>query len=149
MESILNITQNKSTMRIFAGLTLLILLLSIFAPNLSFADPATSGDAKTADGLNKFGVTMESNGTLKYEGMDTKSWTDIIGRYRVFIIGGTGIATVTLVGAFVVSLTKLGASAGNPQARAGAITACLWTGIASALLGSATIIIGFFFNSLA
>jgi hypothetical protein len=49
---------------------------------------------------------------------------------------------------FIVQFMKLGASAGNPQARSQALTGVLWTGIAAALLGSVTIIVGFFYNAI-
>ena len=46
----------------------------------------------------------------------------------------------------LIQFTKLGAAGDNEMARKKAIAGILTTGIATALLGGATIVVGFFWN---
>ena len=61
----------------------------------------------------------------------------------------TSILTITMFIFMLVQFTKLGASGDNDSARKKAIAGILTTGIATALFGGASIIIGFFWNFLA
>jgi len=81
-------------------------------------------------------------------GGSAKAWEDFIGKYRNFITGIAGIGAVTMVVLFIIQFLKLGASAGNPQARSQALVGVLWTGIAAAGLGAVTLIVGFFYNAV-
>lgn len=81
-------------------------------------------------------------------GASAQAWKDFITKYRNFIVGIAGIGAVTMIVLFIVQFLKLGASAGNPQARSQALVGVLWTGIAAAGLGAVTIIVGFFYNSV-
>lgn len=76
-----------------------------------------------------------------------QAWNDFIKKYRNFIVGIAGIGAVTMIVLFIIQFLKLGASAGNPQARSQALVGVLWTGIAAAGLGAVTIIVGFFYNA--
>ena len=60
----------------------------------------------------------------------------------------TTICTVICLAAFLISVTKLATSAGNPQARQRALTGILISGIALALFGGAWIVVSFFWNFL-
>ena len=97
------------------------------------------------------GVQMGENGDLIIDGIssdDTSSWNQIFSRFKGVIVGITGVGTLVMIVLFIVQFMKLGASAGNPQARSQALTGVLWTGIAAALLGSVTIVVGFFYNAI-
>ena len=61
----------------------------------------------------------------------------------------TGILAVTMFIFMLVQFTKLGAAGDNEQSRKRAIAGILTTGIATALLGGASVVIGFFWNILA
>jgi hypothetical protein len=103
---------------------------------------------------NSMGVKLE-NGEIKFEGENADmfekdsdaAWNVIFEKYRGIIIGVSGIATLTMLAAFIFNFTKLGATSGNEKERRSTITAILFTGIATALLGSVTIVMGFFYNS--
>ena len=76
------------------------------------------------------------------------AWNNLFARYKAFIVGISGIGAITMIVLFIVNFMKLGASAGNPQARSQALSGVLWTGLAAAGLGAATIIVGFFYNAI-
>ena len=97
------------------------------------------------------GVQMGDDGKLEIDGIssdDTSSWNQLFSRFKGVIVGITGVGTLVMIVLFIIQFMKLGASAGNPQARSQALTGVLWTGIAAALLGSVTIIVGFFYNAI-
>lgn len=68
-------------------------------------------------------VTIGNDGTVSISGAgfeagsSTEAWKQIITKYRYFIAGISGIAAITMVVIFIFQFIKLGASAGNPQAR--------------------------------
>ena len=97
------------------------------------------------------GVQMGTNGKLEIDGIssdDTSAWNSLFGRIKGIIVGLTGVGTLAMIVLFIIQFMKLGSSAGNPQARSQALTGVLWTGVAAALLGSVTIIVGFFYNAI-
>ena len=138
------VISNKNSIiltRVFALIMLTMLLLGSF--NLSFAK-----DGKGV-GMGNLTVTMPKDAKTGYTVTGTeneKGWDGMLGSYRTVIMAVSAFAILTLGGAFVVAVTKIGTSAGNPQARSQAITACLWTGVAIAVIGASGIIFGFFYN---
>lgn len=97
------------------------------------------------------GVQMGDDGKLVVDGIssdDTSSWNQLFSRFKGIIVALTGVGTLVTIVLFIIQFMKLGASAGNPQARSQALTGVLWTGISAALLGSVTIIVGFFYNAI-
>ena len=97
------------------------------------------------------GIQMGTNGKLEIDGIsndDTSAWNSLFGRIKGIIVGLTGVGTLAMIVLFIIQFMKLGSSAGNPQARSQALTGVLWTGVAAALLGSVTIIVGFFYNAI-
>lgn len=60
------------------------------------------------------------------------------GMIRIVMI----IALIVTITSFGISLTRLGASGGNEQARAKALKGLLFSGIGMALFGGATVILG-------
>lgn len=96
-------------------------------------------------------VSIDEDGKLQIEGIndnDTGVWNQLFSKFKGIIVGITGIGTLVMIVLFIIQFMKLGASAGNPQARQQALMGVLWTGVATALLGSVTIIIGFFYNAI-
>lgn len=101
--------------------------------------------------INQATVTMNSQGQLNVYGMgtgDANTWNQLFAKYKNVIVGVSGIGAITMMALFIIQFMKLGASAGNPQARSQALTGVLWTGIAAALLGAVSIIAGFFYNAI-
>lgn len=71
------------------------------------------------------------------------AWNLFLNRYKLLIVGVTGIATLTMVLLAVFLFTKLSSEAANPQARSQTIK---WIGcllIAAGLLGSVTLIFSY------
>lgn len=75
-------------------------------------------------------------------------WDKIFTQYRGVIVGLSGIGAITMIVFFIMNFMKLGASAGNPQARTQALVGIIWTGLAAAGLGGVTLFVGFFYNVL-
>lgn len=110
--------------------------------------------ANLGTGAGGVNVEMDSNGNIILEGNgvnfgddSSSSWNEIFRRYRSIIIGLSGFATLTMLAAFIFLFTKLGTTSGNESERRKVITGILFTGIATALLGSVTIVMGFFYNA--
>lgn len=126
-----------------------------FASGSATAEPPAGGDYGSVGNVS---FSSDANGTISLAGggfTDTKSadgktnaWVTLLTKYRGFIAGIAGVGAVTMIVLFIVQFMKLGASAGNPQARSQALVGVLWTGIAAAGLGAVTLIVGFFFNSI-
>ena len=102
--------------------------------------------------LDDMGVTMDKDGgTVSITGLDEEeegSWNTIFKKYKVVILGVSGILTLTFVILFGRSIVKLAANSDNPQGRREAIQSILWTFVAMALFGSITLVTGLAWNSL-
>ncbi|PLS19674.1 hypothetical protein CVD28_04465 [Bacillus sp. M6-12] len=129
-------------------------LISIF---FMFASPIQSYAASASKGNDIGGVKVNvtSKGQLTISGNDNfttgssaGAWGKLFEKYKGFIVGISGIGAISMIAFFVIQFMKLGASAGNPQARSQALAGVLWTGLAAAGLGAVTIITGFFYNSI-
>jgi Type IV secretion system pilin len=128
-----------------------ILMAFVMSLLFAFGTPILSH----ANDIGSVGVTVTSDGKLTIsgesafkDGASTSAWNDLIKKYRKFIVGISGIGAVSMIAFFIVQFMKLGASAGNPQARSQALGGVLWTGMAAAGLGAVTVIVGFFYNSI-
>ena len=117
----------------------------------STSSGSSSSTSSGASNPSDVDVQMGNNGKLDVEGLSsdrTSAWNSIFSRFKDVIVGFTGAGTLFMVVLFVIQITKLGASAGNPHARSQALTGVMWTGIATTLFGSVTVIIGFFYNAI-
>ena len=113
------------------------------------ADPdANSSSLDTKDSFQMVDGKLVIKGDMDHSDGSDGAWSDFYERYRGFIVGISGVGAITMIVLFIVQFMKLGASAGNPQARSQALGGVLWTGIAAAGLGAVTIITGFFYNSV-
>jgi hypothetical protein len=126
--------------RILLSLLLMVLLINVISPIVAFA----------GDGVfDEFNVTYDGNKLDPGISQDGGAgWKGIIIRYRKFIVGIAGVAAVTMVLLFIFQFIKLGQSAGNPQARAQALTGVMWTGVAAAGLGAVAIITSLFYGAI-
>ncbi len=70
----------------------------------------------------------------------------LVKQYKTIATVITSILTITMLIFMLIQFTKLGAAGDNEMARKKAIAGILTTGIATALLGGATIVVGFFWN---
>lgn len=140
---------------------MLALFMGVFfgAPVRQAALPVVQAEAAQVTGNNATGfldgITYNkgSNGSAGKldvkvgDGKDT-DFNGLMSRYKNIIMAFTGILTITCFGAMILQITKLAASGDNEQARRKAIMGILTTGIGVALLGSATIVIGFFYGAI-
>lgn len=145
------------TRKVSFGLILTMMLALMFAfmsPMESHATAAADATSNKGDDIGGVGVSV-TNGKLSITGNSNFSnggtesaWNSLFTKYRTFIVGISGIGAISMIVFFVIQFMKLGASAGNPQARSQALTGVLWTGLAAAGLGAVTIVVGFFYNSV-
>lgn len=91
-------------------------------------------------------VSFGENSAFQKSG--SGAWNTLLSKYRNVIVGVSGIAAITMVVIFIVNFLKLGASAGNPNARSAALTGLMWSGIAAAGLGAVSLIVGIFYNAI-
>ncbi|MBR5180568.1 MAG: hypothetical protein IKW90_17470 [Lachnospiraceae bacterium] len=110
---------------------------------------ATTLNEKELGDLN---VTMGSDGKLTTsfdEKTDsTSTWNTIFQKYKVIITGISGLATLTFIAIFVILMLKLAKSSDNPTERSKILNGVIWTCIALALTGSATLICALAWNAL-
>lgn len=130
---------------IMAFFLTLVMMMGFGLPVMQAHADGQVGDVK---------LEIDSNGKLEFKGGDINAggnsgsaWTKFIEKYRNFIVGISGIGAVSMIMFFIFQFMKLGASAGNPQARSQALTGLIWSGIAAAGLGAVTIIVGFFYSA--
>lgn len=143
------------SMAVNRGIMMTLLLSLLISCIMAFASPmvASAGGENYHD-PNSMKVSIDANGNLKIggdgfaSGGSAGAWIAFINKYKAFITGIAGIGAVTMVVLFIIQFMKLGASAGNPQARSQALVGVLWTGIAAAGLGAVTLIVGFFYNAV-
>lgn len=112
----------------------------------------SSAESSNNNDLGDVNVQMSADGKrLDVTGLSTgngkDTWNTIFNKTKVFIIGFSGLTMLIMVGLFIKNFVALGAAANNPTARSQALTGCLWTGIAAALAGSVTLIVGLFWNA--
>lgn len=91
--------------------------------------------------------SINSGSTVVTQGQG-QGFTTVITQYRAIATAIMGVLTITMLIFMLIQITKLGASGDNEMARKKAIGGILTTGIATALLGGVTIVIGFFWNIL-
>lgn len=147
-------TLNKNKSMILGFIAIVILLFSLFS-NPVIASASSSSQANYND-PNKVTVEIHSgpsgglviSGGGFTSGGSADAWTAFLNKYKGFITGVAGIGAITMIVLFIIQFIKLGASAGNPQARSQALVGVLWTGIAAAGLGAVTLIVGFFYNAI-
>lgn len=145
----MTMTKTKINLLAVFVLAMISMFMLLNADTVSAQNPPAAGNGTDVD------VTMDTNGNVKIEGggfnkqSDGTAWTNFFKKYRTIISGVSGIAAITFIAFFIFYFMKLGATAGNPQARSQTLLGLLWTGIAAAGLGSVSIVVGFFYNALA
>lgn len=145
----------KSFSYLFLTFFLALTVFGFVAPSKAYATVPSTGTSgvQTVSGTAIPSVTIGNDGSMTITGDgfttdSTSAWSAFLAKYRMFIVGISGVGAVTMVVLFIIQFLKLGASAGNPQARTQALTGVLWTGIAAAGLGAVSIIVGFFYNAI-
>lgn len=91
-----------------------------------------------------------STGNIK-DGLESsadkgKALNKILYEYRGIVTFISGIGMISMIMFFIFNLINLGNSKGNPQERQKAVTGLIVSGIATAGLGSVTLITSLFYN---
>lgn len=141
-------TNMKSRMSAFLMALVMMLTMCFTSLTPAYAAPGEGGGGTTGGPSSIFDVVGD-DGTVGTVGDGTsQGFTTVMTQYRTIAVAITGILTITMLIFMLIQFTKLGASGDNEMARKKAIMGILTTGIATALLGGATIVIGFFWNVL-
>ena len=115
-------------------------------------EQTTEASTLSEKDLGDLNVTMGTDGKITTsfdEKTDsTSTWNTIFQKYRVVITGISGIATLSFLAIFIILMLKLAKSADNPTERSKVLNGVLWTGIALALTGSATLMCALAWNAL-
>lgn len=143
---------NGKFMAIALVLTLALSLLAGFAPVVTdggdfgglLVEAQATGFDDLLDGITVDGGDLEVGSV----GSGDTDFNGILGRYKNIVVAITGFLTVTMFAMMIFMFTKLGVAGDNEMARRKAIGGILTTGIATALLGGATIVIGFFYGAI-
>lgn len=140
------------------------IILTLLIPTLAFADKIGQVEDVINNSVNSNSTGIQNSaakikeGILLEVGKDglitgnipnsraSEAWNEILGSYRIFVIGFFAIATISTVGMMIGAFISLGASAGNPKDRSRAIGRLLWTGIATTLLGGTLFFFTMFYN---
>ncbi len=107
------------------------------------------GGVQTSAIFNDGYLNISNDGTVDAEANNaTETYGKIMDKYKGAITFVSGIATVSMVAIFIINFMKLGSTATNPTERQKVLTGLIWSGIAAALLGSVTLIVGVFYGML-
>lgn len=138
----------KSRMSAFLMAFLMVFAMSSMSIMPAFAADASGGTGGAGGPASIFDIVGDDGKVGEVSGGGEGGFTVVITQYRTIAVAITGILTITMLIFMLIQFTKLGASGDNEMARKKAIMGILTTGIATALLGGATIIVGFFWNVL-
>lgn len=117
------------------------------APAPAAAPGGASGAGSIFDAVGDDGSITDGGGFNVGDTMDG-SIAQLITRYRAIAVAITGVLTITMFIFMLFQFAKLGGAGDNEMARKKAVMGILTTGVAVALLGGSTIVIGFFWNML-
>ena len=160
----MTMTKTRNTAKILLTTIMLALTMMFVSPISAFAtDSGNTASGKTENNdndsnysgnINEVGVEMVG-GKLTFAGdLNTTSnnqsstWTNLMNKYKGVVIGVAGIGTVTMILMFVMNWMKLAGTSGNPQERQKVVHALIYTGIATAGLGSVTVFVALFYYIL-
>ena len=128
----------------------LVLMITIFSLSGVFAPSNVEVFAN-----NIPNITIDSSTNTIKEGLadSTKTGTNgilnrILTEYKGIIVFISGIAMLSMIMFFILNFIELGNSRGNPQARQKAINGLIISGVATAGLGSVTLIVQLFYNMI-
>lgn len=94
-------------------------------------------------------LDIANNGAVSNTSTSTdQTFGKIMEKYKGVVTFISGLATVTMVAIFILNFMKLGSTATNPTERSKVLTGLVWSGVAAALLGSVTLIVGVFYGML-
>lgn len=151
-------TKKKSMAKMLLTMILLSFCMMFVNPvnaNAIGTGQSQSGQAGKTDGdINNAGASMK-NGKLELAGdLNQKNadqdgmFTQIMEKYKGFIVGVAGIGTITMIAVFIMNFMKLGTTSTNPQERQKVVHGLVFSGLAAAGLGSVTTFVALFYYIL-
>ena len=137
--------------RIIAIFMLVILALSVFGvmDTLATTDAlASTTGSSVFDIVGDNGSVNLSSGGVTDSANTEGSIKTVLTKGKAIAVGFTGIATIIMLICMIIQFVKLGAAGDNEVNRKKATMGIMTTGIATALLGGVTVVVGFFWNAL-
>lgn len=126
---------------------ILFILISLFFPlNVNASSTEANHEYFENTDLSGLEVQLTSDGLPvldKFQNRDNlqqNSWNEFFYRYRNLLVGFSGICTLTFLAMFILNISKLGQTSGNPTERTKMLTGLLWTGIGTGGFSVATIL---------
>ena len=128
-------------------ISLLMIFTCIFSlgaieSNISYA---TSSPTIKFDENGKISLKDEEGKSLKTK---KETLNNVLTEVRTVVVFLTGIGSLTVIGCFILNFINLSNSRGNPEARKKAVNGLIVCGIATAGLGSVTLITQLFYNMI-
>lgn len=151
--NVLTLENNSIKNKFFALILALVMFVGVMAPKTAYADEAAK-PKDSAGGVGALNVEFGEDGAkLKGGGFSTATdnqgvWGQILTRFHTQISAVFGIFMLVALFKFGQLLTKLIMSSDNPRERSETITGLIIAGIATAALGAATLLFGFFYHLL-
>lgn len=130
-----------------------LMVFSLFLSSNIIPTTASQHNTPLAD-VGDVNVAIDSSGKLTVSGGGMNSTNSasaingLIKKYRTIVVAVSGIGTVSMILFAIVLFVKLGKCGDNPQEKSKVVSGLITAGIATAGLGSVTVIVGFFFNAL-
>lgn len=119
--------------------------------SIAYADTPTLNSSLDG-GIDKMPEFTMNSGVISLGGLENTNkdvfFNKVFNEYRGIVMFISGIGTISMILFFILNFINLGKSQGNPQERQKAISGLIISGIASAGLGSVTMIVAIFFNAL-
>ena len=127
------------------------LLISILVMFISIGAVESHQLQVNANNIPNIQISEKNNGKIENGLEKTKKkqvLNKILKEYRGIVTFISGIGTLSMIMFFILNFIALGNSKGNPQERQKAIHGLIASGLATAGLGSVTLITGLFYNML-
>lgn len=130
--------------RVSSFLLFLLLITAVFSSTVM---PAYASHMKFSGGSG--GITISGDNLPSMKGDNLGSLVEKpLNKYKSIATAVAAFGTVTAFLAMIFCFTKLSVAGDNEQARRRAIMGILTSGAGVALLGGATVVVGFFWNLL-
>lgn len=138
----------KKMKKIITSLLVMVMVAGIFAPNSMEAFASGNNKYNDVPGIEVKDGKLDLDTIKVNDGEKGKVFNKVLKEYRGVVTFISGIGLVSMIMFFIFNLVALGNSKGNPQERQKAITGLIVSGIATAGLGSVTLITTLFYNMM-
>lgn len=154
--------EKMSITRISIARVLMIMMLIVGAFPLISTNTYSAKSTKTTnettestEELEDINVSIKTDNSgkskLDITGMDgdgDSSFNKLFSKSKTIVTVIAGMAFLIFLAMFIINCTSVAVNSKNPNARGASVSACVWTGIAMAVCGSATLICALSWNAL-